>query len=335
MGDGHSGRRGIAFLLVCLLLIGLVLMVPFAGANRSGMSFAQLKAPPAPAPLLPGQAAATYPVGFYGLNFNVNDDNALDLDLGAARLVNAEVTVNPTRVEVYQHSSPEVWITFYGKNFEYRDGRLVGNVTKADFRTSPLTGNISDGDVSGSTQVSLLALSGRANFLNLIDANVTSDVAERFAQEAAARNLNYTGTAFTFNITKENLDRTGAANLTFTVPSAWVSAHGGPDEIYFVRMSEADNTTRFVDASYLGEDPAGSMKYLVVSPNGTSVFGLISAKVQVAHGKDPAAGQIGTDAGMIAAVPGIISEGTFLIGAGAVVLIGIAFYGRSRLKNNK
>ena len=326
---------GISPVLVTVCIIaGFLLVIPAAEANRSGMSFTELKAPPS-VPLLPGQASGTYPVGFYGLLYNVNNDNMLEIDLGAAQTVNAEVTPFSDRVEVYQHSSPAVLITFHGSNFDYSNGKLVGKVTSADFVTSPLVGNVSQGDVTGSIRVQLFALNGRADCINMFDANVTADLESQFSGVAATENLDYSATAFTFNITKVNLDNTGSANLTFTVPSAWVATHGGVQDMYFMRMSDKDKTTRLLASNYLGEDNTGAMKFMVRSPNGTSVFGLIAAKAQLGQGKEPPAGQLSTDVGMFMSIPGLISSNIILIGVGIVALGGIVYFGRVRTKKEK
>lgn len=325
-------RKKVLFSLA--LITSFLLVAAVADANRAGMSFNELQRPPPKPALLPGQVSETYPVGFYGLTFNADGKNTLELDLGAAQTAGAEVTTYPDRVEIYQHSSPEVRITFRGTGFEYRDGKLYGTVTAADFVTSPLTGTISGGDVTGSIRVRLLALSGRADCTNMIDANVTADVESLFSSTAAAHDRGYNGTAFTFNVTKLNLDRTGSADLTFTIPSQWVASRGGIADLFVVRISERDHAAQLLNISYLGEDSAGTMKFSVTSPDGTSIFGIIAAKSQLGHGIEPFKGQLSTDIGLLSWFSQLVSGNLYLLGAGAVTATGVVYLSRKRMKGD-
>jgi hypothetical protein len=315
-----------------LLIVCLLLMVAVSDANASGMSFSQLKAPPSK-PLLPGQASATYPVGFYGLRFNTDNQNTLEIDLGAAQTAGAEITTYPDRVEVYQHSSPSVLITFHGEGFTYTGGKLVGKVTRADFVTSPLVGNITEGDVSASLKVELFGLNGAADLTNMIDANVTADVSQMYESATTASGRGYDAAAFTLNVTRINLDQTGAANLTFTVPPQWVLSHGGTDNIRIERISEKDHTTQILDTRFEGNDALGAMKFSAYSPDGTSIFGMIATKLQAEHGMTVSpGGAVMTDVGLMFWLSQITASPGILILIGAVVISCVIFFGMRRKK---
>ncbi|OPY37941.1 MAG: hypothetical protein A4E35_00996 [Methanoregula sp. PtaU1.Bin051] len=323
------------YLISVVVFICLIQLIGAVGATMTGTAHAELRPASPPPPLLPGQSAATYPVGFYGLSFNADNRNMLELDLGAAQTVNAEVTSFPDRIEVYQHSSPAVLITFWGNAFEYSDGKIVGKVTRSDFVTSPLTSNITEGDVTGSIRVQLLALEGRADCRTMFDANATAGEESQFRDMATSQNLAYTSTAFTFNITKVNLAQTGTANLTFTVPAQWVSAHGGSENVYIARISEKDHSTQILNTSYLGLDPSGAMKFSAYSPDGTSLFGMITAKLQLEKGVEPSKGQIMTDIGILAYVAQTALGNIYVLGAGIVAVGGIVYFGWMRGKADR
>lgn len=320
-------RHLISLCLSMFIVLLLIIPAATAGGSSSGMAYAELKHPAPPPPLPPGQSAGTYPIGFYGLNFNMDNQNTLELDLGAAQTAGAEVTPLPDRVEVYQHSSPAVVITFYGTGFEFRNGKLTGKVTRADFVTSPLTGNTGAGDVTGSIRVDLYGLTGKAGLTKTIDANVTADVEQDFRNETSRLGFWYAAAAFTMNITKVNLERTGAANLTFTVPQAWVTSNGGVESVRIARISEKDHTTQILETRYLGSDPKDSMKFTAYSPDGTSVFGMITTKAILAKGGDPSEGALMTDVKMLAWVFQVAVNNLFLVAVGATVVAGGVYFG--------
>jgi hypothetical protein len=325
---GQRGTTAARYLAVC---IGILLIFPWALAGSSnGMTYAEFKRPAPPPPLPPGQSAGTYPVGFFGLNFNVDNANTLELDLGAAQTAGAEVTPHADRVEIYQHSSPSVLITFYGKNFEHKNGKIVGNVTRADFVTSSLIGKIDAGEVTGTIRVDLLGLTGKASLTKTIDANVSSNISDLFQAGAVSESLGYNSSAFTMNITKVNLERTGAANLTFTVPSGWVTSNGGIESVRIARISEKDHTTQVLDTRYLGTTPQDSMKFTAYSPDGTSIFGMITTKAVMAKGGKPSEGAVMTDIGMFMWLYQMGSTNLYLVAVGVIVLAGILYVGWNR-----
>ena len=319
---------------MCLpIFIVLFFIIPVAVSGSStGMAYAELKHPAPPPPLPPGQYAATYQIGFFGLNFNADNQNTLELNLGAAQTAGAEVTPFPDRVEVYQHSSPAVVITFYGTGFEFRNGKLTGKVTRADFLTTPLTGNIGAGNVTGSIRVDLLGLTGKAGLTKTIDANVTADVEQDFRNETSRQGFGYAAAAFTMNITKVNLERTGAANLTFTVPQVWVASNGGVESVRIARINEKDHTTQILDTRYLGSDSDGAMKFTAYSPDGTSVFGMITTKAIMERGGKPSEGVLMTDLGMLVWVFQVAVNNLFLVAVVAIVVAGCVYFGWAKRK---
>lgn len=324
-------KRGKTVIGYLAVVIGILLVFPLASAgSSSGMAYAELKHPAPPPPLPPGQYAGTYPVGFFGLNYNVDNANTLELDLGAARTAGAEVTSRPDRVEVYQHSSPSVLITFYGTKFEHKGGKIVGKVTRADFVTSPLIGKIDTGEVTGTIRVDLAGLTGKAFLTKTIDANVSPDISDLFGAGAASGSLGYNSAAFTMNITKVNLEQTGAANLTFTVPSVWVMTNGGIESVRIARTSEKDHTTQVLDTRYLGTTPQDTMKFTAYSPDGTSIFGMITTKAVMAKGGKPSEGVIMRDIGMFMWVFQTGIANPYLVAVGGIVLAGILYAGWNR-----
>ena len=227
-------------------------------------------------------------------------------------------------------------ITFYGEQFR-REGKFIkGQVKKADFVTDPLIVNATGGVVSGSIRAVLTALTQHVTIENTISGNLTDDTTNRFRTVMAQNNLPFGGTAYTFTVRKGNLTTTGAANVTLTVPSSWVDRNGGKDAIRIARISETTGTTELIQTVYLGMDKNnGTMTFRGDSPNGTSVFGMLTAKATAEKQQEqpnvtlqpfqkPA---IVTDIGMFAWLLGITKDNPVMVGLLIVILAVIGYFG--------
>jgi hypothetical protein len=278
----------------------------------------------------PGRFTATYSVGFAGLNFNTDGRNMLDLDLEQARYAGAEVTSYPDRIEIYQHSPSVVLITFRGNSFVTAGDMISGKVTDAYFVTSPLDGAIPEGEVTGAVRVDLLGLDGRGELTNTIESNVTPDIESIYRSLCAQDNATYYGTAFVMDISKSNLNRTGAANLTFTVPPSWVYTHGGTESVRIIRISEKDHAIQILGTDYRGTNADGFMVFTSYSPGGTSIFGLITSSALTERGMNPPEGQVMLDLRMLYRIGEAAVELPYLTLIGTIFVLGGIYLGRKR-----
>jgi hypothetical protein len=274
-------------------------------------------------------------MGFEGMSFNAEGDNSLSLDMGQADAAGAVVTVTAESVSVYQHSSPGVLITFWGKNFTIKDRKITGKVERAEFATDPLLANLSIGNVSGLVRADLPALTQRVTIDNTINGIISPDVTDKFRTAAAEHNLELQNVAYTFDVRKVNLTKTGPANVTLTIPPLWVEGHGGKDSVKIARISEETGITELISTVYTGLDKKGNMVFRGDSPKGSSIFGMLTAKataekvqeqpnVTLQPFQKPA---IVTDVGMYAWLLGIAGQNPILIVIVIAAIAVIAYLG--------
>jgi PKD repeat protein len=237
---------------------------------------------PAAAPAVEGLQGVTvnqgYPVGFDGMSFNASGDGTLIIDTLSARQAGAMVTEYSDRITIYQHGSPGVLITFYGEQIRRLNSTITGKVSSAEFVTEPLLVNVPSGIVSGSIHAVLTAITQRVTIDNSISGDFSAETIEQFRDIMAQHNLPYGGTAFTLKVKKADTLKTGAADVTLTVPAYWVTENGGVDAIRIARISDTGATTELISTTYLGLDNQKNMIFRGDSPNGLSIFGMVSAK---------------------------------------------------------
>ena len=259
-------------------------------------------------------ASGNYPMGFAGLVFNADGQGTLSIDIAAAQAAGAEVTIYVDRIEAYQHNSPGVLLTFWGDNLKINNGTITGPVSRAEFTTDPLNATLAFGTVSGSVHAALPVLIQQVNIDLTIPGYLSTDIQNQFQNILSSNGLRLDTVACTLNVHKVNLT-TGPANVTFTIPSFWVDEHGGKDAIRITRISEETGKQELIDTAYEGVDTQGNMIFRGDSPNGTSLFGLVTTGTT-------AAGQNASPIlGMFVRLIGVI-----LIGVIALLAV-IAYFG--------
>jgi hypothetical protein len=191
------------------------------------------------------------------------------------------------------------------------------------------------GSVSGSIHAILPALTQRVSIDNIINGNVSTDIKEQFRRVTLRNNLSMEAVAYTMDVHRTNLPTTGAANVTLTVPVSWVDQNGGQDAVRIGRISDETGMTELLETIYTGRDPKGNMVFRGDSPNGSSVFGMLTAKATVEKQQEqpnvtlqpmqkPA---IITDIGMFAWMLGILKENPIIIGIVLAVMAVVAYFG--------
>ena len=227
-------------------------------------------------------ASGNYPIGFAGLSYNADGQGTLSIDMSAAQAAGATVTIYSNRVEVYQHHSPGVLLTFWGNNLEINNGTITGPVSRAEFKTDPLNATLALGNVSGSVHAALPALIEWANINLTIPGYLSTDIQNQFQDILSSNGLQLDTVACTLNVQKVNLT-TGPASVTFTIPAFWVDKHGGKDAVRITRISEETGKQELINTVYEGVDAQGNMIFRGDSPNGTSLFGLVTTGTTAAQ----------------------------------------------------
>jgi PKD repeat protein len=282
---------------------------------------------------LPTEVTSIYHIGFTGLSFNADGNNALTLDLKGAKNAGANVTVLPDRIEIYQHNSPGILMTFWGDGFVTGNDTVSGTVSHAEFVTDPLNATFPIGDVSGSVHAALPHLTRAGLISSTLSSLPTEATTRRFGDIVAGSSMNLDTVAYTLTVRKENLT-TGAADVTMTVPETWVNQHGGAESVRIPRISD-NGSEELLSTTLTGTDTGGIMTFRGDSPNGTSLFGLVTAGVTAATQKEhpnvtyvpvskPA---MVTNMGMAGWLAGLVYDNPLLLLIGIVGVAGVAHFG--------
>jgi hypothetical protein len=132
----------------------------------------------------------------------------------------------------------------------------------------------------------LSSLTQKGAVKTTIQGNVSQETAEQFQTITQKNNLQMQSIAYTLDVRKANIPQTGAANVTMSIPPSWVDRNGGKDTVRIVRVSEETGTTELLETVYTGIDPNGNMVFRGDSPNGSSLFGLITARATAQKQED-------------------------------------------------
>ena len=225
-----------------------------------------------------GQAIQTYQLGFDGMSFNADGKNTLNLDVNKAQNSGSTVTVYDDRVEVYQRTQYGVRITFRGDRFVRTGDKISGHVRIADFVTDPVEAPLTPGNVSGTIHAILPALTQTGMITTALDDQPDHILAEQFRMVLTQNGLQMDTVAYTFDVRKENVPKTGEAIVSLTLPESWVNLHGGKDAVRIIRVSDATGIGELIPAIYTITDTNGMMNFQGISINGTSIFGMITLK---------------------------------------------------------
>ncbi|MGD1004602.1 MAG: PKD domain-containing protein [Methanoregulaceae archaeon] len=230
-----------------------------------------------------GRATQTYRIGVNGLSFQQDAMGVkmLRINYTIAHEAGAIILFHDTYVIVYHHSAG-VLLTFIGEHFTSNGGEIYGKVTRATFLTDHLETTTTYGVVDGAIGAEMFSLPKDAEVTTTILEIVTVDLTNRFNSAAERNNLKFDSIAFTFDVQKKNFTTTGAANVSLSVPVSWVKQHGGRDVVWIARINHETGLSEIVQTFYVGLDQKGNMVFRGDSPNGTSIFGIITAKATTA-----------------------------------------------------
>jgi hypothetical protein len=92
--------------------------------------------------------------------------------------------------------------------------------------------------------------------------------------------------AYTINVQKTNLENDRDildATITMVIGKEWVEANGGIENVYIIRFDFEKDIRQVLETKFMGYDAQGRAIFQALSPDGLSVFGLISFIKPVVH----------------------------------------------------
>jgi hypothetical protein len=212
------------------------------------------------------------------MSYNLDDKRTLIIDMSLAQAAGADVTLYPDRIEVYQHHSPGMLMTFWENNLTNNNGNITGPVSRAEFETDPMNATLALGTISGSVH----AIPTRIilpSFIKLtINSSFDPETLGKIRNASAQNNLELEKIAYTMDVERINLPETEAADVTMTLPASWVKQQGGTDSIHVARINNVTGATELLNTEFGGSDSSGNMIFRGDSPHGTSLFVLFSAR---------------------------------------------------------
>jgi hypothetical protein len=118
-----------------------------------------------------------------------------------------------------------------------------------------------------------------------------------------------------------------------TCPPAWINNHGGKESVSIVRISD-EGTMQVLETSFAGTDLKGNMIFEAKSPEGLSLFGLVTAKAAAEKEQNPEAtvvpvsrAAISTNIGMSAWLISTILQNPVTIVIVLAILVLVAYFG--------
>lgn len=197
------------------------------------------------------------------------------LDTARAEQSGATITVTGTEIAI---SQPGFTLTVVTQGTPVREnGILSGTVNSLEMRTAPAYADLSLGTVSVAIDATLDALPENAAITTAISDTVSPAMQDIFRTVAVSNDQQVDAIAYIAGIGKTNIDASGPAGLTFTIPSDWVMNHGGTQSIVIAHIPDQGSTT-LLQTRYLGTDTEGTMTFSAISPTGLSTFGFLSVK---------------------------------------------------------
>ena len=160
-------------------------------------------------------------------------------------------------------------------------GRISETVSGIVLNTTPVSVDLQHpGNVSAGFSLNLNSVPEGAGVTTTVTQNIDNESQSAFQLAANSAGLKLNAVAYTMNVAKRNLTNGNDiidATIRMSVISEWVVAHGGRDSIKILRFGE-DGTKEVLNATFIGTD--GDMDvFEAFSPNGLSIFGLVSTAV--------------------------------------------------------
>ena len=143
--------------------------------------------------------------------------------------------------------------------------------------TKPLEGTISGQTVTAWLDTQLDQIEHGSMITTTLSEPINEEHNKGFENALKNEGLDIQNIDYTMTVTKTNITTSHSSNVTMTASPEWVEANGGVDSIYIVRLGD-DGKQQVLKTRFIGYDETGNMIFEAESPDGLSVFGLVSAK---------------------------------------------------------
>jgi hypothetical protein len=143
--------------------------------------------------------------------------------------------------------------------------------------TKPLEGTISGQTVTAWLDTQLDQIEHGSMITTTLSEPINEEHNKGFESALKNEGLDIQNIDYTMTVTKTNITTSYSSNITMTASPEWVEANGGVDSIYIVRLGD-DGKQQVLQTRFIGYDEKGNMIFEAESPDGLSVFGLVSAK---------------------------------------------------------
>ena len=230
---------------------------------------------PQPAPRDENAPTTTRSLAIAGLTVTTGSAGKQTLSLDTARAEQSGTIVSLSG-NVITISQPGFTITVVTSDTPVKEnGVISGAVQSVRLHTAPAYADTSTGTVSISVDTPLAAIPENAAITTSISETVNQNLQDAFRSAAQSHNQQVEGIAYNAYVTKTNFVATGPAIVTLTIPPDWVTMHGGIPAIGIAHISD-EGTSTILMTGFKGYDNAGNMIFEGISPQGLSIFSLIS-----------------------------------------------------------
>jgi len=207
--------------------------------------------------------------------------------------------------------------------------------------TTPLQGIISGETVSAWLNTHLYNISSGAMITTSLAEPVNKDINDAFGNALKDAGQDIQAIDYTMTVTKTNITATHSANISMTASPAWVEANGGIDSVYIVRIPDTPTLEnpnmdpQVLKTFWVGNDTKGNMIFEAFSPDGLSVFGLVTAKASVTTMEEnpnatvavASKSMVSTNVGMYAWLLSVIEQNPWILVILLAVIAVAAYFG--------
>jgi PKD repeat protein len=207
--------------------------------------------------------------------------------------------------------------------------------------TTPLEGIISGETVSAWLNTRLYNISSGAMITTSLAEPVNKDINDAFGVALKDEGKDIQAIDYTMTVTKTNITATHSANISMTATPAWVEANGGIDSVYIVRIPDTPTLEnpnmdpQVLKTTWIGNDTKGNMIFEAFSPDGLSVFGLVTAKATVTEMEEnpnatvavASKSMVSTNVGMYAWILSVIEQNPLILVILLAVIAVLAYFG--------
>jgi hypothetical protein len=201
------------------------------------------------------------------------------VDRAAAEKSGGQVRIEKDTI-IVDKQTHSITISTMGTGLQQGD---VISAPVADIRleSAPVSAQISNGaTASFSFSSSLNAIPQNSQITSSIIEIPEQSTRDKFENALSEKGLAINEIAYTVKVDKANIQDISDIGETTVVMSAlpaWVNSYGGPDKVSIARVAD-DGSSQVLETNYVGIDASGNMQFEGISPNGLSIFALITVR---------------------------------------------------------